>query len=44
MDLIVTSGKRKAAVAKATLKDGLLTIQIPKDAKVKTKVIKINEK
>jgi len=30
--------------AKATLKDGLLTIQIPKDAKVKTKVIKINER
>ena len=30
--------------AKATLKDGLLTIQIPKDAKVKTKVIKVNEK
>lgn len=27
--------------AKATLKDGLLQIEIPKDAKVKTKVIKI---
>lgn len=30
--------------AKATLKDGLLRIEIPKDAKVKTKTIKINEK
>ncbi len=29
--------------AKATLKDGLLRIEIPKDEKVKTKVIKINE-
>jgi len=29
--------------AKATLKDGLLRIEIPKDAKVTTKVIKINE-
>jgi len=28
--------------AKATLKDGLLRIEIPKDEKVKTKVIKIN--
>lgn len=30
--------------AKATLKDGMLKIEIPKDAKVKTKVIKINDK
>lgn len=30
--------------SKASLKDGLLRIEIPKDAKVKTKVIKINEK
>lgn len=30
--------------AKATLKDGLLRIEIPKDAKVKTKTIKISEK
>lgn len=30
--------------AKATLKDGLLKIEIPKDAKVKTKTIKISEK
>lgn len=30
--------------AKATLKDGLLKIVIPKDAKVKTRVIKINQK
>jgi len=30
--------------AKATLKDGLLKIEIPKDAKVKTKTIKINER
>ncbi len=30
--------------AKATLKDGLLKIEIPKDAKVKTKVIPINGK
>lgn len=29
-------------MAKATLKDGLLRIEIPKDDKVKTKVIKIN--
>jgi HSP20 family protein len=29
--------------AKATLKDGLLRIAIPKDEKVKTKSIKINE-
>lgn len=29
--------------AKATLKDGLLRIQVPKDEKVKTKTIKINE-
>jgi len=29
---------------KATLKDGLLQIVVPKDAKVKTKVIKINDK
>lgn len=28
--------------AKATLKDGLLKIEIPKDAKAKTKTIKIN--
>lgn len=27
---------------RATLKDGLLKVEIPKDAKVKTKVIKIN--
>jgi len=31
-------------LAKASLKDGLLRIEIPKDAKVKTKTIKINEK
>lgn len=30
--------------AKATLKDGLLKIEIPKDAKVKTKIIKVNSK
>jgi HSP20 family protein len=30
--------------ARATLKDGLLRVQIPKDAKVKTKVIPINGK
>ena len=30
--------------AKATLKDGLLRIEIPKDEKVQTKVIKINDK
>ena len=30
--------------AKAILKDGLLQIEIPKDSKVKTKVVKINEK
>ena len=30
--------------SKATLKDGLLKIEIPKDAKVKTKIIKINDK
>jgi len=30
--------------AKATLKDGLLTIVIPKDSKVTTKTIKINVK
>ncbi|OQA03042.1 MAG: Spore protein SP21 [bacterium ADurb.Bin400] len=30
--------------AKATLKDGLLKIEIPKDAKVKTKIITINDK
>lgn len=30
--------------SKATLRDGLLKIEIPKDAKVKTKIIKINEK
>lgn len=30
--------------AKATLKDGLLKIEIPKDAKVKTKIIPINGK
>jgi HSP20 family protein len=29
--------------AKATLKDGLLKIEIPKDEKVKTKYIKVNE-
>jgi HSP20 family protein len=29
--------------AKATLKDGLLKVEIPKDAKVKTKIIAINE-
>lgn len=29
--------------SKATLKDGLLKVEIPKDEKVKTKVIKINE-
>ena len=29
--------------SKATLKDGLLKIQISKDEKVKTKIIKINE-
>lgn len=29
--------------SKATLKDGLLKIQIPKDSKVTTKIIKINE-
>lgn len=29
---------------RATLKDGLLRVEIPKDAKVKTKVIKINDK
>lgn len=29
--------------SKATLKDGLLKIEIPKDAKVKTKTIKIND-
>ena len=29
--------------SRATLKDGLLRVEIPKDAKVKTKVIKINE-
>jgi HSP20 family protein len=29
--------------SKATLKDGLLRIEIPKDEKVKTKIIKINE-
>ncbi|MCX6808314.1 MAG: Hsp20/alpha crystallin family protein [Candidatus Berkelbacteria bacterium] len=28
--------------AKATLKDGLLHIEIPKDEKVKTKIIKVN--
>lgn len=31
-------------LARATLKDGLLKIEIPKDAKVKTRSIKINEK
>ena len=31
-------------LAKASLKDGLLRIEIPKDAKVKTKVIRINDK
>ncbi|MDP1760080.1 MAG: Hsp20/alpha crystallin family protein [Candidatus Woesebacteria bacterium] len=30
--------------SKATLKDGMLKIQVPKDAKVKTKTIKINDK
>ena len=30
--------------AKAILKDGLLRIEIPKDSKVKTKVIKVNDK
>lgn len=30
--------------SRASLKDGLLKVEIPKDAKVKTKVIKINEK
>ena len=30
--------------SKATLKDGLLRIEVPKDEKVKTKTIKINEK
>lgn len=30
--------------AKATLKDGLLKIEVPKDAKVKTKTIPINSK
>ncbi len=29
--------------SKATLKDGLLKVEIPKDAKVKTKTIKIND-
>lgn len=29
--------------SKATLKDGLLRIQVPKDAKVRTKIIKVNE-
>lgn len=29
---------------RATLKDGLLRVEIPKDAKVKTKVIKISDK
>lgn len=29
--------------AKATMKDGLLRIEIPKDEKVKTRVIKIND-
>ena len=31
-------------LAKASLKDGLLRIEIPKDARVKTKVIRINDK
>ncbi len=30
--------------SRATLKDGMLKIEVPKDAKVKTRVIKINEK
>lgn len=30
--------------AKATLKDGLLRLEIPKDARVKTRVIKINDR
>jgi len=30
--------------AKATLKDGLLKIQIPKNERIRTKVIKINDK
>jgi HSP20 family protein len=30
--------------SKATLKDGMLRIEIPKDAKVKTRIIKINDK
>lgn len=29
--------------SKATMKDGLLRVEIPKDAKVKTKVIRIND-
>ena len=29
--------------AKATMKDGLLKVEIPKDEKVKTRVIKIND-
>lgn len=29
--------------SKATMKDGLLKIEIPKDEKVKTRVIKVNE-
>lgn len=30
--------------SKAILRDGMLRVEIPKDAKVKTKIIKINEK
>ncbi len=33
-----------AEASKATLKDGLLKIEIPKDEKAKTKFIKVNEK
>ncbi len=32
-----------AEQAKATMKDGLLKVEIPKDEKVKTRVIKIND-
>lgn len=31
-------------LSKASLKDGLLRIEIPKDARVKTRIIKINDK
>lgn len=30
--------------SRATLRDGMLRVEIPKDAKVKTKIIKINDK